>query len=220
MEQNTLRMVAVLAAIGSLVATAANAQSSSWMPPIPKNGYVRAEGGWNNTDDNHYGTSAGRISNKYKEGYMAGVAVGAQNGPWRYEAEAFQNTAKVKAQSLNGAARSGADGSMKLGALMGNAYYDFGQARIKPYIGGGIGVGRLNVDSQRSAGTTFSDDSDTVLAYQGMAGVKYDLNPCWSVNAEYRYIGANDGDIQTLGGGKSKVAYDSNNIIVGLTYKF
>jgi opacity protein-like surface antigen len=208
-------------ALLALVATSAHART--WLSNegnMTPQAYIRAEGGWNYTDDNSYGTSVGQVNTKYDSGYMAGGAVGMQTGPMRYEVEAFQNKAKVKSLSAAGIAQPGANGSMQLGAVMGNVYYDFGSHNLKPYIGGGVGMGRLKADNQRSSFTTYADDSDTVLAYQGMAGVKYDLTPNWAVNGEYRYIGTNDGDISTLGGGTRKISYDSNNVILGLTYKF
>ena len=107
-----------------------------------------------------------------------------------------------------------------MNAIMGNVYYDFGQSALKPYIGGGAGVGRLSLNNHNAGGVTLMDDKDTVFAYQGMAGVMYTLTPNWSVNAEYRYIGTNDAEMSASNGSTSKVAYDSNNVILGLSYKF
>jgi opacity protein-like surface antigen len=204
-------------AVAALPAVA-GAQDMGW---VRDGAYARVEGGWSNLDDNSFNTGAGRVDSKYDDdGYIAGAAIGSKMGPWRAEIEALYSENDVKSNNLNGAALAGVDGKTKLTAGMVNGYYDFGQARFKPYVGGGVGYANVKLDNYRGGGTTLADDDDNVLAYQGIAGVSYELNPCWSINGEYRYIGTNDAEINTFGGGKSKVAYDSNNVMVGLSYKF
>jgi len=183
--------------------------------------YVRGEGGWTNIDDNSFATGAGTVSNKYEDdGYSYGAAIGMKKGPMRYELEGLHQESDVKSNSLAGAPLAGSGGTAELNAAMANVYYDFGNGRLKPYIGGGAGIAEMKMDNISGGGATLMDDSDSVLAYQGMAGVSYQLNPCWSVNAEYRYVGTNDAELTTPGGATSKVAYDSNNVMLGLTYKF
>ncbi|MBI1309192.1 MAG: outer membrane beta-barrel protein [Proteobacteria bacterium] len=178
--------------------------------------YVRGEGGWTNLDDNHFNTTGGQVNTKYKEGYNVGAAVGTKSGAWRYEVEGIHQEADVKTNS----GLPGSGGTSKMTAAMGNVYYDIGNGRLKPYVGGGVGMADVKLDNYTGGGATLMDDSDTVLAYQGMAGVSYQLNPCWAINAEYRYVGTNDAELTSASGTTSKVAYDSNNVLLGLTYKF
>lgn len=214
-EMKTLWMTAAAAAM--VLPLAAQAQDS-W---VRDGAYGRVEGGWSNLDDNDFNTSAGRVSTKYKDdGWMAGAALGKRMGPWRAELEGLHQENTAKTVELNGANPGGGDGHAKLNALMANGYYDFGNGRFKPYIGGGVGAANVKMDKIRNNVGQFADDDDNVLAYQGMAGVSYELNPCWSINAEYRYLGTNDADIKTLGGGTQKVGYDTNNVLIGATYKF
>lgn len=194
------------------------AQDMGW---VRDGAYARVQGGWSNLDDNSFSTSLGRVHTKYDDdGWISGAALGTRMGPWRGEIEGLYAEHEAKGHSLNGVGVGGVDGHAKLTAGMVNGYYDIGQGRLKPYVGGGVGYANVKLDNYRAAGAKVADDDDNVLAYQGMAGVSYEINPCWSINGEYRYIGTNDAEIRTLGGGKSKVAYDSNNVMVGLTYKF
>lgn len=205
------------AAAAMVLPMAANAADMGW---VRDGAYARAEGGWTNLDDNDFGTAAGRVDTKYDDkGYIVGGALGTKVGAMRYEVEALHSENDVKSQSLNGGALGGPGGTAKLNAAMANAYYDFGNGRFKPYIGGGAGMANVKLDNYNGGGASLADDDDNVLAYQGMAGVSYELNPCWSINGEYRYLGTNDAEINTSSG-RQKVGYDSNNVLIGLAYKF
>lgn len=182
--------------------------------------YIRGEGAWSDLGDTNYATGAGRVDTEYDSGYLVGGAVGMKQGSLRYEGELLHQEADVDRQSLNGAGLAGPGGKTKFNAAMANAYWDIGTGRIKPYVGGGVGAAHIKADGHSGGGVALADDGDTVLAYQGMAGVSYDLNPCWSVNAEYRYIGAQDAEITTAGSSSNDMSYDSNNLLVGLSYKF
>lgn len=196
----------------------ASAQDMGW---VRDGAYARVEGGWHNVDDNNFNTTVGRVDNKFDDdGYIAGAAIGTRMGPWRGEIEALYAENGVKNNTVNGVGAINPDGKSQLTAGMVNGYYDFGKARFKPYVGGGVGYANLKMNNVRGGGVTLADDDDNVFAYQGMAGVSYELNPCWSINGEYRYVGTNDAEINTFGGGKSKVSYDSNNVLIGLSYKF
>ncbi|MEM6413436.1 MAG: P44/Msp2 family outer membrane protein [Pseudomonadota bacterium] len=80
--------------------------------------------------------------------------------------------------------------------LMANAIYDFDLGSpIKPYIGGGVGVGFVNVDYVPSA-TTVIDDRSTQFAYQAMAGVSYAVAPAAEVFVGYRYRATTDVSVE------------------------
>jgi len=183
--------------------------------------YVSVRGGWSVQDDQDYNTGAGRTHTELNNGYLASAALGTRRGPWRAEIEGIHQHNDVDSHIVAGATLPGSDGDMHVDAAMANIYRDVGHiGPLHPYIGGGVGYARVSLNNYRGAGATFLDDNDGVFAYQGMAGVSYDINPCWSANVEYRYLGGNDAHVTTSGGTNTKVNYSSNNVVAGLTYKF
>ncbi len=72
---------------------------------------------------------------------------------------------------------------------MGNIYYDFhNDTPWTPYLGVGLGGVNVSANNLRVDGTQLSDDSNFVMAYQGIAGVSYAIDPQLSLRADYRYL--------------------------------
>ncbi|MEM8986069.1 MAG: P44/Msp2 family outer membrane protein [Pseudomonadota bacterium] len=84
-------------------------------------------------------------------------------------------------------------GSVETIYLMANIYYDFEVpgAPLKPYVGGGLGVGFVDVDYSPS-NTPIVDDDASVFAYQVMAGAAFELTPLAELYGGYRYRGTTD----------------------------
>jgi OOP family OmpA-OmpF porin len=86
------------------------------------------------------------------------------------------------------------DGSLSSYTLLTNVYYrlDTG-TEFTPYVGGGVGVSLLDLDMKRGDEERFHAlDDDTQFAYQGIAGLAYEVAPHWSVGVEYRFFGTTD----------------------------
>jgi opacity protein-like surface antigen len=88
------------------------------------------------------------------------------------------------------------DGSGNLSAatLMANAYYDFdiGNWPVTPYLGAGIGVARIrasNIQRNLVACCPQVDGSDTVFAFQFIAGAQWRITPNFSASLDYRFLG-------------------------------
>ena len=78
---------------------------------------------------------------------------------------------------------------------MANAIIDFDNSSpFTPYVGGGVGVGFVDVNYAPSA-TTIIDDSSTQFAYQVMGGVEYEISPKTSLFAGYRYRATSDAEV-------------------------
>jgi opacity protein-like surface antigen len=101
-----------------------------------------------------------------------------------------------------------------------NIYYDvFTWGRVTPYLGGGIGFARHEVDNVNlPAG--LSSGKNTEFAWNLQAGVAVDLTYNLALDVGYRY--ADFGDARTGGGGTTMYVDDivSHDVRVGLRYSF
>jgi outer membrane protein OmpA-like peptidoglycan-associated protein len=116
-----------------------------------------------------------------------------------------------------------ATGNVNSLAFMANAYYDFlNSSAFTPYLGGGVGAARVSLDSLAfTALPGFkTSGSDWQFAYQGIAGVRYNFTPNWSVHVDYRYFATSDPSFSFFGSPKASTQYHTQNVMVGLTYHF
>lgn len=104
------------------------------------------------------------------------------------------------------------EGTVSTLAAMLNGYYDIELGwPVTPYIGAGLGMAQVTVDSK----TLSTDDSATVLAYQGSLGVLYEITPQITARFGYRLFVTADPEIKNTEG-----EYTANSIDVGLIYRF
>ncbi len=123
------------------------------------------------------------------------------------------------------------DGAGSIGALGTLAEVDFGPVilsaqyhfnnlgKVHPYLG--LGVGRIVFLKKKDrALTDFDIDDSWAPAVQ--AGVRYDLNPAWMLNADVRYVPFSTDASGSLGGAPVQATLDIKPILanVGLTYRF
>jgi OmpA-OmpF porin, OOP family len=105
------------------------------------------------------------------------------------------------------------DGDIHAWAGMLNGYYDFNSGGdVQPYLGVGVGVARLNGTAN---GPYAFNDTDTRLAFQGMAGLAFSLSEQLSLDVGYRYFVARNAEF-----GARTVDYDAQSVNVGLRYQF
>jgi opacity protein-like surface antigen len=113
------------------------------------------------------------------------------------------------------------DGDASSLGLMGNVWYDFDTgSKWLPFIGGGIGVARVDSDIDSIGGVSvgFSED-DTVFAYQVGAGIGYQISDNAVATLGYRFYGTDDPEFES-GGVTDKTEYQSHNIEVGIRFGF
>lgn len=122
--------------------------------------------------------------------------------------------------SLNGATLD-IGGDVTSLAGMANVYYDapLGWA-IRPYVGAGVGVARI--DAELSLGALrLVDETDTVLAWQVMAGLSYPATERVSLSVGYRYFATQDAELsETVGGRTFDSEYRSHNVELGVRFSF
>ena len=169
----------------------AHAQERSW--------YVRGDlgGGFNGQFDKNRG-----LDLKDSAFGAAGVGYDLGNG-LRFEGEMTYTKADVEKASGDASTLGG----------FANVVYDFNTpGRVKPFVGAGVGVARVKLDSGPV------DDSDTGFAYQAKAGVSYKVNARLTAEAAYRYQRVDDLKFGS-GGYGANGDFDTQAFTVGLRYK-
>jgi len=235
--------VALAVAFGGAQAQAQLAGQSFFGPYPPGAFYLGPEGGFTsltsqNPDATIQGPKGFVVSNNgnrqinYDGGFNAGARAGYMWGPWRFEGEySYRNNDVSNSGNVNGARGGSAflasTGSTHSNGIFANAIYDFTFGwPITPHIGGGVGA--INVDrSFGGTGTATGPNGNTVtfttttpsvnswrFGYQGIAGLRYMINPALAIDVDYRYVAA------TGGGGSSNSDANANVIAAERTCCF
>jgi len=209
-----------LAALAAITTGYAQAQTPGW--------YLGGEGAWSHLGDQNATATSPGSSTPLKihpgEGFAAGVNGGFEfQSGLRLEGELVYRRHDLKS-ATSGGVTGPTHGSLDNLAIMGNGFYDFNNAtKFTPYVGGGVGAARLHLDDFNSAGTPGLSDSNWRLAYQGIAGVRYTIDPHWSASLDYRYFATTDPHFNGTAGGVPsglKTDYHTHNVMLGIAYHF
>jgi len=190
------------------------------MPSGPGAWYIGGEGGWSMLDDATSRIGGFRARQRFDDGFNVGARAGYELGPWRFEEEFSYRQNGVT--NFGGVATRGDRNTY---AIMTNAIYDFtfgSWPGVSPHIGGGIGAVIVR-DSfgTRGPGFAITHSSDTEFGYQGIAGVRYNINPSLAFDLDYRYLGVVDPTFRTaIGGVRYTSEHSSHSILASLTVKF
>ena len=226
-----MRNLLCVAALGTTMLVAVNASAA-------QNWYIGAEGGLTfNSKSGLTGlgsTMDGDVS--YKDGYVFGGVLGYDFGGFRLEGEVAHRYNKAKAFNITNdggvgtaagvgtlsGAYDATGGAAKVTSAMANGYVDFGPDWVvHPYLGAGIGVAGARFSDMRVGTADFVQGSNTVLAYQGIAGLRWAISDAVDLVADYRYFATghiNVGDGRNFGVRVDK--YRSHTVMIGLHYKF
>jgi outer membrane protein OmpA-like peptidoglycan-associated protein len=129
----------------------------------------------------------------------------------------------------SGGRRIGNSGYLNNYGVMVNALYDFNMGALSPYLGVGVGYGWVEAKGMRLSAPGVSgriDDTDSQFAYQGIAGVSYNLSsmvPGLAATAEYRFYGTLDPEFRvntTAGSTTFKPTNYNHSVLIGLRYAF
>lgn len=104
------------------------------------------------------------------------------------------------------------DGTQVFNAFFTNAFIEAPlDIPVKPYIGGGIGVGVLAT----------GDDTDTAIGINGQAGMTWDMSPRMALDANYRYT--HFGEMSSSTNFDTRTSFqdhDGHAFEVGIRYRF
>ncbi len=108
-----------------------------------------------------------------------------------------------------------ATGYARSWSAMANLFYDFNRGGgAEPYVGVGVGAARVGGGIEG-----IGSDQDTVLAYQALAGIAFDISEQLDLDIGYRYFLAPDVEFEAAGL-PIDVDYEHQAITVGLRYQF
>ncbi len=228
-----MRKLAVAMALAStaLVATPALARDNAW--------YVGAEGGAMVVEDTKFDigaiSRAATVDHSY--GYDVDGVIGYDLGRFRIEAEVGYKSAAINGYNTTlttpvrnqlGATTNLAPGSYDYAggrssalSFMVNGLVDFGDDDgLQGFVGGGVGVARVKERLALNTRMNSLDDSDTVFAYQGMAGVRAPLSNHIDATLKYRFFSANNVKLVDVSGRAFNGQFRSHSLLGGLTYNF
>ena len=139
---------------------------------------------------------------EYDTGLALGLALGYDFGNARVEGEIAYQKNDFNKMSLLGVDID-LTGDATLLSLLVNGYYDFANSSVfTPYIGGGLGFAKVEVD-------------DTVFAYQMGIGVGYAVNEKVTIDTKYRYFATSDIEFYT-----TETEFASHNFLFGARVSF
>lgn len=224
------KLAAVLALASTALASPALARDKSW--------YVGIEGGAMIVEDIDYDigatAKAGTVNHNY--GYDVDGVVGYDFGGFRVETEvgyrratvdSYRSTLTTPTYTAAGLGNSAAGqydyagGSTSALSFMLNGLLDFGaDDGIQGFVGGGVGVARVKAKYGLNTRGNFIDDSDTVFAWQGLAGIRAPLTDHIDATLKYRFFNADNVKLVDVSNRTFDGRYRSHSILGGVTYNF
>lgn len=140
-----------------------------------------------------------RTENSFGSGAGGQVAVGYDFGSFRLEVEGgyARNKQDDYVAIVPPTGRMNADVKHTAFRLMVNGYYDLLDGPVRPYVGGGAGVAKVELDFfgprapfPTEAPRQLIKDSDRSFAYQLIAGVAVPVGGSAAVTLQYRWFDA------------------------------
>src|SRR5215216_5611467 len=130
-------------------------------------------------------------------GFLVGGAIGAHITPnFRGEIElSFKSHDIDSADDSDGDSVTGVSGDVDIFFILANFWYDFDMGNFTPYIGGGVGVAKIDADLAFYDDYTAELDRWT-LAGQVGAGVKWMFTDNWGLDLGYRLKATAPADFQ------------------------
>ncbi|MGE0254031.1 MAG: OmpA family protein [Alphaproteobacteria bacterium] len=179
--------------------------------------YVGAGVGGNLADD---ATATGTGINSNVESSTGLTAIGAIGYGFEpgFRLEAEFGWRRNEIDKATGAT---ATGNSRVESLMANLAWDIDLGgSLTPYVGAGAGVARFAYDGVGTLSGQSVDDTDSVIAYQALAGMAYAVSDGTEITLDYRFFAADDPEMRTTTGTAVSTEYMSHALLVGLRFSF
>ncbi|TGX54770.1 OmpA family protein [Sphingomonas gei] len=225
------KLAVTLALATTALSTPALARDDAW--------YVGIEGGAMLVEDIDWDVGAAIDSTTvdHRAGYDVGGTVGYDLGVVRLEAEVGYRKANVTGLRSTttfpvvtgagatvlapGGTYDYAAGSTSALSFMVNALWDFGDDDgVQGFVGPGLGVARVKSRLALNTNGAGLDDSDTVVAWQAIAGVRAPISDNIDVSLKYRFFNAPGVELVDIAGRNVYGRFRSHSIMGGLVFNF
>jgi len=185
--------------------------------------YLGAEGGFTSLPDQTDSISGVTSATaRFNNGFNAGVRLGYEWGPWRFEEEYSYRQNNAQSLTAGPATLSASGGNRHTNSIMTNVLYDFTVGHpITPHFG--FGIGAVNVfDGLKVAGIgQLFNNSTWQFGYQGIAGIRYNLDPTLALDLDYRYLATTQATFAIPNTPLRYTShYHTNNFVASLVYRF
>ena len=212
-------------------------QAADIIEPVPEpmgfSWYVSVFGGWSFGGDDldgeiEYNSTDYDFEADLDDGFTAGVALGAHINEWlRGEIELSGNWHDAGDGEFTYFPTYDVDGDVDALFVLANLWFEIPiDTFFRPYVGGGVGFGRLSIDIDADGPTNdynLFDDDDWGFAYQLGAGVAFGMSDNIAFDIGYRYKAINNAEFDIdvgSGGDDVELDYHSHNIIAGVRIGF
>lgn len=192
--------------------------------------YVGARGGAVWADDTQFTiTGPALIENSYDIGLAGSLFVGFEVPDLylgiglRLEGELGYAQADVDIHTVAGtpATAGNSFGSTDAFTAMANVYADYSLGVLRPFVGGGIGVARVDFEGHGVTGNLgVMDDTENGYAWQVMGGIGYDVTAAITVEAMVRYQEIQGVELVSSTGPASTLDLSSTQILLGARFSF
>ena len=183
--------------------------------------YVSAQGLVSFAED----SDAGILTDiEFDTGYGGALAFGFQHGyrfsHSRTEIEVgYRNNDIEDVKLFNQNATH--DGEVSAISVMANGIYVFEtRSPVKPYLMGGLGAARVELDGVRADNVLVVDDEATDFAYQVGLGLDFWLTESLAIDVGYRYFRVESDEFENEAGDRVDFEYETQNATLGVRYTF
>lgn len=163
-------------------------------------------------------------------GYGMQAALGYRLGRFRLEAELGQARNDGEGYELKVPVRKTgkwSDEYHESQRLMLNAYVDFGEGRLRPYVGAGVGRARVHIRFfgqhpilDALSPREFLDGTDYGTAWQVVGGTAWQLSPRVALTAQYRWFDAGTLELPDRSGFFHERDHAGGNVDLGVRFEF
>ena len=153
---------------------------------------------------------------------MSAFVPGTNGARWRFEEEFRYQQNGITGATI-GPLSFPSRGNRTAYALMTNVLYDFTFGwPFSPHIGAGIGAVELHDSWNAPVVGTIANSSDLEFGYQGIAGVRYNINPSLAFDVDYRYLATTDPtfSVARVKGVRYTSGYSTHSVLASLSVRF